>query len=452
MQGLTGVVAIRIIFVLLAILICSVALLAVICQFSIGVTDGSTTGDTGAATGLSDLVPSDALPVASQADIDALPDGANAVLTSDLSSIVLSRPVALFGAGHSIGSITLAADGARISGLKAEVVVIKGNDCTVDHCTVDSDAMSAIRADGVDGLRVIDNQILGYRVKDSFGFYATNCTGLLVQGNKASGAYICFDIYGCTRPQVIDNYVSHADGFRQGIDFYMESVTGGLFKGNRVEFSPYNGPGHAEDHDAIGFRYLDGVTIEDNIAEGHYYTLKIYNSKNCIIQNNTLLRAGSLRTGFYDSNLIVRNNKISGEPKVGRSVGIWINDGTKDSIYEGNEIWDCEYGFELSHYPAGYRYLDGGPSLPPSNITLKNNYIHDCSGTNIATGDKDDKGGYIEINNYYTPTPTPVPSSTLLVTETPGDTPGVQATATPAASSGNPIVDFINSIIRLIFP
>jgi hypothetical protein len=150
-----------------------------------------------------------------------------------------------------------------------------------------------------------------------------------------------------------------------------------------------------------------------------------------------------MRTGFYDSNLIVRNNKISGEPKVGLSIGIWINDGTKDSIYEGNEIWDCEYGFELWHYPPGHRYLSGGPSLPCSNITLKNNYIHDISGINIAAGDQDDRDSYIEINNYYTPTPTPVPSSTILVTATPVATPGVQATATPAASSGNPIVDFI---------
>ncbi|MGA9141517.1 MAG: right-handed parallel beta-helix repeat-containing protein [Methanocella sp.] len=432
-------------------LVCSVALLAVVCQFSLGSSEANSNITSDAVTELTDLVPSDARPVASQGDINALPDGSNAVLTSDLSSITLSRPLALFGDGHSIGSVTLAADGVRISGLKAEVVVVRGDDCTIDHCTVDSDAMSAIRADGVNRLHVIDNQIYGYRVKDSYGLYATNCNGLIVQGNNASGAFYCFWIDHCDGPQVINNYVSHAPGYQQGLDFYMEYVSNGVFRGNEVEFNPYNGPGHTEDHDAIGFRYLDGVTIEDNIAGGHYYTLKIYNSKNCIIQNNTLYRAGSMRTGFYDSNLIVRNNKISGEPKVGLSIGIWINDGTKDSIYEGNEIRDCEYGFELSHYPPGHRYLNGGPSLPCSNITLKNNYIHDCSGTNIVAGDKDDKGSYVEINDYYTPTPTPVPSSTPIATEAPVATPGVQATATPAASSGNPIVDFITSIIRLIF-
>jgi parallel beta-helix repeat protein len=429
-------------------LVYSVALLAVISQFSLGGSYASSNSISDAVTELTDHVPSDARPVASQADIDALPDRANAVLTSDMPSIVLSRPVALFGDGHSIGSVILAADGARISGLKAEVVVVRGDDCTIDHCTVDSDAMSAIRADRVDGLRIVDNRIYGYQVRDSFGVYATNCTGLLVLGNTASGAYICFEIYGCTGPQVIDNYVSHADGFRQGLDFYMESSSHGVFRGNEVEFNAYNGPGHAEDHDAIGFNHVEDILIEDNVAGGHYYTLKIYNSHDCIIQNNTLLRAGSMRTGFYDYNLIVRNNKISGEPRVGRSIGIWINDGTKDSIYEGNEIWDCEYGVEESHYPPGYRYLEGGPSLPCSNITLKNNYIYDCSSTDIVM---EDKGSCIEIDNYHTPKPTPGPASTPVVTDTPVVTPGAQPSATPVESSGNPIVDFITSIIRLIF-
>jgi hypothetical protein len=438
-------VAIRKIFIIFAIFVCSLVLLAVMGQLSLGGSDGISDSITDT---LADRAPSDAWPVASQADIDALPDRANAVLTTDLSGIVLSRPVSLFGDGHKAGSVTLAADGARVSGLVASSVVIKGNDCIVDHCTVKSNAMNAIRADRVNNLKVLYNRIYGNQVKDSYGVYASNCTDLIVEGNTASGAYISFDEYGCVRPQIINNYVSHVDGFRQGIDFYMDCSSDGVFRGNEVEFSPYNGPGHAEDHDAIGFNHVDGILIEDNIAGGHYYTLKIYNSHDCVIQNNTLLRAGSLRTGFYDYNLIVRNNRISGEPKVGRSIGIWINDGTRDSIYEGNEIWDCQYGFEESHYPPGYRYLEGGPSLPCSNITLKNNYIHDCSSANIVM---EDKGSCVEIGNYYTPTPTSVPSSTPLVTATPVATPGTQPTATPQASNGNPIIDFFTSIIRLIF-
>lgn len=445
--------AIRKIIIILAIIVCLEALLIAMGGLSLGGSDETGLSITGK---MIDQVPYDAQPVASQAAIDALPSGSNAVLTSDVSDLVLSRPVRLFGDRHQAGSITLAADDIRVSGLVASSLKVKGDGCVVDHCTITADGIDAIRAEGVSGLQVLDNRIYGYQVKNSNGLYADNCPDLRAERNQVSGAYIAFNLNHCARPQVIGNYVSHADGFRQGIDFYMDYCTNGVFRGNEVEFNPYHGSGHAEDHDAIGFNHADGLLIEDNTAGGHYYTLKIYNSKNCVIQNNTLYRAGSMRTGFYDSNLVVRNNRISGEPAAGVSIGIWINDGTKDSLYEGNEIWDCEYGVEESHYPAGYRYLDGGPSLPCSNITLKNNYIHDCSGAYIVM---QDKGSLIQIDNYNTPKPTPTPTPGPVVTATPvvtpvvtsGATPGVQPSPTPLVSSGNSIIDFITSIIRLIF-
>ena len=126
--------------------------------------------------------------------------------------------------------------------------------------------MTAIYADGVNDLKVLYNRIYGNQAKDSFGVYAANCTDLLVQGNSASGAYISFEEKSCTRPQIINNYVSHVDGFREGMDFHMEYASDGVFRGNEVEFDPYNGPGHAEDHDAIGFNHVEGMLIEDNIA------------------------------------------------------------------------------------------------------------------------------------------------------------------------------------------
>src|SRR5512138_980149 len=130
--------AIRKISIVFAVLICSVALLAVMGQLSLSGSDGSSGRVTGALTELADRAPSDAWPVASQADIDALPDGANAVLTSDVSKIVLSRPVSLYGDGHRAGAVTLAADGVRVSGLIASSVVVNGNGCTIDRCTVKS--------------------------------------------------------------------------------------------------------------------------------------------------------------------------------------------------------------------------------------------------------------------------------------------------------------------------
>jgi len=424
---------------------------------------GSGDGTAVAGTYVDATAPADAQRVSSQADIDRLPPNANAVLAADVDVLSLNAPISLFGAGHSVGMVTLAAPGARVSGVEAGAIVAKADNCTIDHCTVNAQGMTAIAADGVNGVRVLDNVIHGNLITDSNGIFVHNAADAIVAGNTVSGAYMCIFIYVCTNPLVSDNYVGHVDGFRQGIDIYGDTITGGVFRNNEVAFDPYHGSGATQDHDAIGFRHLDGVLIEDNRAAGHYYTLKIYSSKNCIIQNNTLTRAGSLRTGFYDSNLIVRDNKISGEPLVGLSIGIWINDGTVDSIYENNQIWDCEYGVQESHYPEGTSYLEGGPSLPCSNITLKDNYIYNCTGSYLHIMDK---GSITETGDLYGPMSSPystaVPSSTVTSSPTATIEPSITPTPVPTPtatektqSSGgllDAIIDFLKSVYHRIFP
>ncbi len=449
---------IRKIVITLAALTCIIAALALLYM-----SDASGSGDGMAAAGtyVDPAVPADAQRVGSQADVDRLLPGANAVLAADVDVLNLTASISLFGNGRSVGMVTLAAPGARVSGVTAGAIVVGADNCTVDHCTVKAQGMTAISVDGVDDARVLANTVLGLQVTDSNGIFVENADRAIVAGNRVSGAYMSIFVRDCASPLVSDNYVGHVAGFRQGIDLYGEAITGGAFRGNEVEFDPYHGTGAAQDHDAIGFRELDGVLIADNRAAGHYYTLKVYTSKNCVIENNTLTRAGSLRTGFYDSNLVVRGNKISGEPLVGLSIGIWINDGTVDSLYEGNEIWDCQYGVQESHYPEGYAYLEGNPSLPCSNITLKNNYIHDCSGAYLHIMDK---GSVTEVGNNYGPTPAPsstvaasptaVPSGTATTGPSITPTPKPTATETTQSSGGllDGIFDFLKSIYHRIFP
>lgn len=74
---------------------------------------------------------------------------------------------------------------------------------------------------------------------------------------------------------------------------------------------------------------------------------------------------------------------------------VWINDGVKNCVFENNEISYMKYGFKVTHYPPGTKYLYGYPSLPCSNIVLKNNYIHHCTVALCIA----DKGATIESGN-----------------------------------------------------
>jgi parallel beta-helix repeat protein len=336
-------------------------------------------------------VPSGARQVATQADINALPAGSSAVLTANVGALTLSKQISLFGNGRTAGAVTLAADGIRISGLTATSVVVKANNCIVDHNKVNSNVAYAIQASKVSGLKVLSNTIVGSRTTNSAGIYVANSTSVVIDGNKASGAYYSFYTYGVSRAQISYNYVSHYSGYRQGIDFHIRSTFNSVFNNNEVEFNPYTGPGQTADHDAIGFYNCDGLTISNNKAGGHYYTLKVYYSTNCVVENNNLYTGGIvLRTGFWSSNLMVRNNVISGEPKVGRSVGLYIHDGTKNCTYQGNTISYCQYGVQQFHYPTGTKYLEGRQAEACSKIYILNNKFSYCTGAALAI--QDDSG------------------------------------------------------------
>ncbi|HUL61547.1 MAG TPA: right-handed parallel beta-helix repeat-containing protein, partial [Methanocella sp.] len=341
-------------------------------------------------------VPSNAVHVASQADINGLASGANAVLTADVSSLTLSKAVSLFGNGHKVSSITLAASGVRVSGVAANAIAVSAGGTTVDHCTVTQTGSYGIRVTKTDSVRILSNTVNGPRSSTSFGIYATNTTNVVIDGNTVTAAYMGIDLYGASNPRVSYNYIGNVAGFRQGIDIYAESVSGGDFANNEIMYSPYDGTGAAQDWDGMGFRYLEGTTIENNKIGGHYYALKVYLSNNVLIQGNNLYQVGSLRTGFYDSNLVVRNNKVSGQLGT-QSVGLYINDGIYNSRYENNEVWNCNYGVQVSHYPTGTRYLEGRPGTPCSYIYLTNNYFHD---NKVALG-IGDKGATIESGNTF---------------------------------------------------
>ncbi|OPY27299.1 MAG: Periplasmic copper-binding protein (NosD) [Methanocella sp. PtaU1.Bin125] len=340
-------------------------------------------------------VPANAVRVATQAQVDALAAGSNAVLTADLSGLTISKQINLFGAGHKVGSVTMTAAGARLSGAVAGTVTVKAANCVVDHCTIYGTGANAVRIDRVNGVKILSNTIHGSKTTNCAGIYATNMTGLVADGNTISGAYYCIYTYGCKDPQISHNMVKHEEGFRQGNDYFITYTDGGVFRYNEVEYDPYHGPGHMEDHNGMAFDHISGMTLENNKASGHYYCFKVYNSHDVLIQNNVMYKGGAcLRVGFYDQRITVKNNKMTGDAAIGYS-DVWINDGVKDSIFEGNEISYMNYGIKITHYPEGTKYLYGAPSTPCSNITLKNNYIHHCT---VALGIYD-KGSTIESGN-----------------------------------------------------
>ena len=177
-------------------------------------------------------VPSGATSVASQSALSALPAGANAVLTADLSSLKVDKAVNLFGNGHTVGTVSITAAGARVSGVKSSKITISANSVTVDHCTIKTvDTSPGISATSVSNPRILSNTVNSYYVLASSyqseapgvsttaskGIYVSGCSSPVVDGNTAWNAYTNIGVYSSTDIRVSYNHIPSPPG---GADTY----------------------------------------------------------------------------------------------------------------------------------------------------------------------------------------------------------------------------------------
>ena len=239
---------------------------------SYGVDQAGINGGPGAIY-INPAVPSGATSVASQSALSALPAGANAVLTADLSSLKVDKAVNLFGNGHTVGTVTVTAAGARVSGVKSSKITISANSVTVDHCTVKTvDTSAGISATSVSSPRILSNTVNSYYVLASSyqsdapgvsttaskGIYVDGCSSPVVDGNTAWNAYNNIAVYNSTDIRVSYNHIPSppggADTYNpvtgtgtgregRGIDIDIKYCTRGRVNNNQIDYFPYAGPG-----------------------------------------------------------------------------------------------------------------------------------------------------------------------------------------------------------------
>ncbi len=394
-------------------------------------------------------MPSGATSVASQSALSALPAGANAVLTTDLSTLKVDKAINLFGNGHTVGTVTVTAAGARVSGVKSSKITISANSVTVDHCTVKAvDTGAGISASGVSNPRILSNTVNAYYVLDSAhqsvapgvsttaskGILVDSCSSPVVDGNTAWNAYNNIAVYHSTDIRVSFNHVPSppggADTYNpvtgtgtgregRGIDIDIKWDTRGRVNNNQIDYFPYAGPGdsytygymHYNAHDGMAFgdttndntgcTYLE---IDHNKISGHYYPFKLYHSSYCTIEFNNVSMGGyGLKTGFLSQNNLFQYNRVIGIPALDGKIhtpGLYIDRGVINTWFRYNEVSGCDLGVEV--YSG---YTDYSPVRKCDNITFEQCYMHNnlrnyFDGTNIK---------YLPSSSTWGSNPTPTP-------------------------------------------
>jgi parallel beta-helix repeat protein len=346
---------------------------------SYGVDQAGINGGPGAIY-INPAVPSGATSVSSQSALSALPAGANAVLTADLTSLKVDKAINLYGNGHTVGTVSITAAGARVSGVKSSKITISANSVTVDHCTVKTvDTSPGISATSVSNPRILSNTVNSYYVLASSyqseapgvsttaskGIYVSGCSSPVVDGNTAWNAYTNIGVYSSTDIRVSYNRIPSpaggADTYNpvtgtgtgregRGIDIEFKYCTRGRVNNNQIDYFPYAGPGdspgtgymHYNAHDGMAFgdttdadNGCDYMEIDHNLLSGHYYPFKLYHSTYCTIEFNIVSKGGfGLKTGFLSEYNLFQYNRIIGSPAInGRlyTPGLYIDRGASST-------------------------------------------------------------------------------------------------------------------------
>ena len=415
---------------------------------SYGVDQAGLDGGPGAIY-INPAVPSGATPVSSQSALSALPGGANAVLTADLTSLTVDKAINLYGNGHKVTGVTITAAGARVSGVKSASIKIAADRVTVDHCTVKTVSTSpGISASNVASPRILSNTVNSYYVLASSyqseapgvsttaskGIYVSGCSSPVVDGNTAWNGYTNIGVYSSTDIRVSYNRIPSppggADTYNpvtgtgtgregRGIDMEFKYCTRGRVNNNQIDYFPYAGPGdspgtgymHYNAHDGMAFgdttdadNGCDYLEIDHNMLSGHYYPFKLYHSSYCTIEFNIVSKGGfGLKTGFLSEYNLFQYNRVIGAPAInGRlyTPGLYIDRGASNIMLRYNEVSGCDYGVEI--YSG---YTDYSPVRKCNNITLERSYMHDNNrnyfdGTNIK---------YLPSSSTWGSNPTPTP-------------------------------------------
>jgi nitrous oxidase accessory protein len=333
--------------------------------------------------------------------------------------------------------VTITRDGAGLEGF-----IIRNSDSTgsgilvrADDCTVAGNDVTAcydgIRVDGGHNVIVSDNRPYD---NDNAGIYVTGCSDILVTGNHASdNLYGVYMEKSCASVIEDNNCSNNID-----IDIYFEYLTDCVVRGNTITSERIKD----KKIDGLGIRYGVNVTFDGNYVSRHYYGIKVYESRDCTVENNVADGSGvNIRLDFDTHNTTLRNNTVRNGVD-----NVYLHSSAYNNTVEGNICYNGREGIYLLESTGNtvrdnivFNNTIGIRMVSTTGNTVTGNYAY-ANSENIDA----DGGDNLVYGNYDYPKPgmsTPAPD----VTATPAPTP----TATP--QEGNSILDFIFSIIRMIF-
>jgi parallel beta-helix repeat protein len=334
------------------------------------------------------------------------------------------------GAGDPV---TVAGDGVWLEGFLVKNSASSGSGIlvTADNCTVAGNDVT----DCFDGIRVEDSRnvvVTGNHPynNDDAGIYVTNGSGIRVAGNHAND-----NLYGAYMEKssgsaIEDNNCSN----NIDIDIYLEHMVDSMVRGNTVTSERIKD----KKIDGIGIRYGVNVTFDGNYVSRHYYGIKVYESQDCLVENNVADGSGvNIRLDFETHDTTLRNNTVrNGVDNVYLHSSAYGNIVENNTCYNGREgIYMLESAGNVVRGNDVFNNTIGIRMVSTTGNTITGNYAY-ANSVNIDT----DGGNNTIYGNYDYPNPgKPTPAATVM------------PTPTATSRGGNPILDFISSIIRMIF-
>jgi parallel beta-helix repeat protein len=341
--------------------------------------------------------------------------------------------------GRAGGNVmALAADGAWIEGFVVKNAGGTGSGIrvTADGCTIVgndvTDCPDGIYIEGARDIAVIDNHLYA---NDRAGVYVTGSSGIRVAGNHAHD-----NLYGVYMERSALSVIENNNCSNNiDIEIYIENITDSIVRGNIATSERIK----AKKIDGIGIRYGDNVTFDGNYVSRHYYGIKVYESHDCLVENNVADGSGvNIRLDFETHDTTLRNNTVkNGVDNIYLHCNAYSNLVEDNTCYNGREgIYMLESAGNTVRGNDVFNNTIGIRMISTTGNTITGNYAYDNSANIIEDGGNNTISG-----NYEYPAPgKPRPTDTV----PPGS---VTPLPTAAPSGGNPILDFISSIINMIF-
>ena len=160
--------------------------------------------------------------------------------------------------------------------------------------------------------------------------------------------------------------------------------------------------------DGLGMRFGTNVTFDGNYVGHHYYGIKVYNSNDCLVENNVADGSGvNIRLDFGTTATTLLNNTVRNGVD-----NVYLHSNATGNIVENNTCYNGREGIYLLDSPGNtvrgnevYNNSIGIRLVNTTDNTVTGNYAHDNDDNIIADGGNNTIAGNDERPKPPTPTP-----------------------------------------------